>query len=88
MNLALPLKIFLKSLPPLPGVNIIDSEGFASEDIDFKTQLIKIRGAKVDSIFFVGLVKQFANVLKQARDLGIQAQSFKRMVSGRPAVIG
>ena len=58
------------------GVNIIDSEGFASEDIDFKTQLIKIRGAKVDSIFFVGLVKQFANVLKQARDLGIQAQIF------------
>ena len=63
-------------MPPLPGVNIIDSEGFASEDIDFKTQLIKIRGAKVDSIFFVGLVKQFANVLKQARDLGIQAQIF------------
>lgn len=58
------------------GVKIVDSEGFGSEDMDFKTQLLKIRGAEVDSIFFVGLVKQFANVLKQAKDLGIQAQIF------------
>lgn len=58
------------------GVKIVNSEGFGSEDMDFKTQLLKIRGAKVDSIFFVGLVKQFANVLKQAKDLGIQTQIF------------
>lgn len=58
------------------GVKIVDSEGFGSEDMDFKTQLLKIRGVKVDSIFFVGLVKQFANVLKEAKDLGIKTQIF------------
>ena len=56
------------------GVKIVDSEGFGTEDIDFKTQLLKIKGSKVDSIFFIGLVKQFANVLKQAKDFGVQVQ--------------
>ena len=60
------------------GVKIVDSEGFSSEDMDFRTQLLKIKNAKVDSVFFVGLVKQFANLLKQAKDFGINAQIFSQ----------
>ncbi len=59
---------------PEAGISIVSSEGFGGDENDFRTQLIKIKSGKVDSVFFIGTVGQLVNALKQATDLGIKAQ--------------
>jgi len=64
---------FLK-FSPSTGVSVVFSEGFGGDINDFRTQLTKIKSQNADSIFFVGTVGQLVNALKQAKDLGINAQ--------------
>lgn len=52
--------------------------GIGNDDMEFRTVLLKIKNEKPDSIFFVGLVKQFINILKQSSDLGIKTQFFSQ----------
>ena len=53
------------------GIEILDTETFAKGDTDFATQLTKIKGLNPDAIIVSALVDEAANILIQARTLGI-----------------
>ncbi|MDD5068174.1 MAG: ABC transporter substrate-binding protein [Candidatus Pacebacteria bacterium] len=56
------------------GGKILSSEVTAVDATDFRTQLTKIKADKVDIIFVTELAAPLGNLLKQARELGIQAK--------------
>ena len=60
------------------NIDIALTEGFDSSDLDFRTQLLKIKNAEVDGIYFVGLAGQLVNILKEAYELGVQKQFFSQ----------
>jgi len=57
------------------NTEIVAEESFAARSTDYRTQLIKIRAANPDAIMFVASIPPEAiNILKQAEELGIDAQ--------------
>jgi branched-chain amino acid transport system substrate-binding protein len=52
-------------------VSITDTETFGSSDKDFSAQLTKIKGTNPDAIFVSALADAGANIVSQARKLGI-----------------
>ena len=70
---------FKESFENFPNKKIsVVPYGFSSEDMDFRTLLLKVKNDKTDAIFFVGLVKQFVGVLKEANELGIKKKFFSQ----------
>ena len=55
------------------GGNIVARENASSGDNDFRAQLSKIKDAKPEAIFLPWIYKDVALIVKQARDLGIDA---------------
>jgi branched-chain amino acid transport system substrate-binding protein len=53
------------------GIEILDTETFTKGDTNFATQLTKIKGLNPDAIIVSALVDEAANILIQARTLGI-----------------
>ncbi|GLU32479.1 branched-chain amino acid ABC transporter substrate-binding protein [Trinickia caryophylli] len=56
------------------GGNIIGREYTTNQATDFKTQLTKLKGLNPDLIFVAALNPQAAGIMKQMRQLGINAQ--------------
>jgi branched-chain amino acid transport system substrate-binding protein len=56
------------------GVQLVDTETFASGDKDFSTQLTKIKGKNPDVILCGALQREAVPILVQARQLGIKTQ--------------
>ncbi len=52
-------------------IQVTDTETFASNDKDFSAQLTKIKGTNPDAIFISALADAGANIVDQARKLGI-----------------
>ncbi len=52
-------------------LEVLTTETFAKGDIDFSAQLTKIKGLKPDAIICSALVEEAANIILQARKLGI-----------------
>jgi branched-chain amino acid transport system substrate-binding protein len=52
-------------------IQVTDTETFASNDKDFSAQLTKIKGTNPDAIFISALADAGANIVVQARKLGI-----------------
>ncbi|HLG70435.1 MAG TPA: ABC transporter substrate-binding protein [Chloroflexota bacterium] len=52
-------------------IQVTDTETFASNDKDFSAQLTKIKGTNPDAIFISALADAGANIVAQARKLGI-----------------
>ncbi len=52
-------------------IEILDTETFAKGDTDFATQLTKIKGLNPDAIIVSALAEEAANIMIQARTLGI-----------------
>lgn len=52
-------------------IEILDTETFAKGDTDFATQLTKIKGLNPDAIVVSALAEEAANIMIQARTLGI-----------------
>ncbi|MBZ4683352.1 MAG: branched-chain amino acid transport system substrate-binding protein [Fusobacteriaceae bacterium] len=55
------------------GGKIVDVINYVTGDIDFSSQLTKIKNMNTDVIFLPGYYNEVALVVKQARDLGIDA---------------
>lgn len=55
------------------GGKVVVTEGYASGDVDFNTQLTKIAGADADVLFVPNYYKDDALIAKQAKALGIEA---------------
>ena len=55
------------------GGQIVSEEGYVSKDKDFNAILTKIKGKDFDVIFIPGYYQEAGLIIKQARDLGIDA---------------
>lgn len=53
------------------GIEILTTETFAKGDVDFSAQLTKIKGLNPDAIVVSALAEEAANIMVQARQLGI-----------------
>lgn len=75
------IKIFKPVIESL-GKNVGLVERFDQKATDFKTELTKIKSLNPTDIFIVAAAKQGAILLRQARDLGIEAQFYNIGVEG------
>ena len=55
------------------GGNVVIAEAYEQGATDFRTQLLKIKSAKVDGIYIIGY-KEMGRVLRQAKEMGIKSQ--------------
>lgn len=53
------------------GIKIIATETFQKADVDYSAQLTKIKAANPDILVIGGLAEETANIVRQARQLGI-----------------
>jgi branched-chain amino acid transport system substrate-binding protein len=60
-----------KSTLTAAGIEILDEETFAKGDTDFSAQLTKIKSLNPDAIVVSALAEEAANIMAQARSLGI-----------------
>jgi len=58
------------------GAEVVATEYFLIGDTDFTTQLTKIKAKDPEGIFMVGLITEGAQILRQARQLGMKQQFF------------
>ncbi len=65
-------KYFTETFKKLGGEIVVD-QSYSAGDIDFKSQLTSIRGAKPDAIFVPGYYTEVGLIARQARSLGIKA---------------
>jgi branched-chain amino acid transport system substrate-binding protein len=65
--------VFVKRFRELGG-EITQLESFSQGSTDMRTQLSKIKDSPVDAIYLVGQAIEDANVVRQAKELGIDAQ--------------
>ena len=63
-------KVFKETLDK-EGIKILTTETFAKGDIDFSAQLTKIKSLNPDAIVVSALAEEAANIMVQARTLGI-----------------
>lgn len=56
------------------GKKVLGVEVYNEGDSDFRTQLTRIKEKTPDGIYMAGYYKEFANILKQAKELGIKSQ--------------
>jgi len=66
-------KVFSRKFVYLGG-NIATSEGFDQDATDFRSQLTRVKATDCDGIFLPGYPKEIPEVLKQAKELGINKQ--------------
>jgi branched-chain amino acid transport system substrate-binding protein len=53
------------------GIKIVATETFQKGDVDYSAQLTKIKAANPDIVVIGGLAEETANIVRQARQLGI-----------------
>lgn len=70
------------------GGNILIKENYNPDDKDFRTQLSKIKEKSPEVIFYPGHYKESAQILKQAKELGIKAKFIGGDGSYSPELIG
>jgi len=58
------------------GKEIVTTEYFDLGDVDFTTQLTKIKAKDPDAVFLVGLITEGSKILTQAKELGLDVQWF------------
>lgn len=69
------------------GAEVVIAEGFKEGDTDFRTQLDKVRAANPDAIYMVGYYKEFAKILKQAKELGIDKRILSCVTFNEPELL-
>lgn len=57
------------------GIEIVATETFQKGDVDYSAQLTKIKAANPDIIVIGGLAEETANIVRQARQLGISSST-------------
>jgi branched-chain amino acid transport system substrate-binding protein len=58
------------------GIEVVSQQTYNNGDKDFKPQLISIQNAGAEGVFMWGLYLEAALIVKQARQLGLDAQFF------------
>lgn len=57
-----------------PSPELVADEAFAVDAADYRTHLTKIKNAKPDLVFIVGLAKHVGTSLKQSQEIGLQTK--------------
>jgi branched-chain amino acid transport system substrate-binding protein len=68
------------------GGRILLTEKAAQNAIDVRAQLARIKGNKVDAMFFAGFAAETATMLKQARQIGLNLQILAHQTAEAPEV--
>ena len=68
------------------GGEVVVSEAYEQGATDFRTQLLKLKTARVDAIYLIGY-KEMGNVLRQAKELGINTQFLSYSAIEDPDII-
>ncbi|MFA6268695.1 MAG: ABC transporter substrate-binding protein [archaeon] len=80
-------KLFISTFESLGG-KIVSTDSFLPTDLDFRTQLLKIKNLGMDSIYAVGYENQMLGIVKQMNEMDIN----KIILAGRliftPAIRG
>lgn len=79
-------QVFAKEFKRLGGTVPV-SETFKESDTDFRAQLTKIKAAKPDGIYLIGWYKEYAQILRQARELGITVQFLSCVTFNKPELL-
>jgi branched-chain amino acid transport system substrate-binding protein len=69
------------------GADIVQQEAFNEKDTDFRAQLQNIKAQNPDAVYMTGYYQEFAQILKQAKELGIAAQFLSCGTFHEPQVI-
>lgn len=69
------------------GAQIATIESYNEGDSDFRSQLTKIKSMGADGIYMPGYYKEFAKILKQAKELGVNAQFMSCGTFHEPEII-
>ncbi|MBN1460253.1 MAG: ABC transporter substrate-binding protein [Armatimonadetes bacterium] len=78
--------VFIRRVQELGG-EIIRQEAFREKDTDFRTQLQNIKSVNPDALYMTGYYQEFAQILKQAKELGLQTQFLSCGTFHEPQVI-
>jgi branched-chain amino acid transport system substrate-binding protein len=69
------------------GGKIVAVERFQQNDIDFKTQLYKIKAVNPEAIYLVGYPKEIPLILKQAKEIGLKKQILGSVAFEDPGIV-
>lgn len=69
------------------GGNIIETQAFNPNDIDFRTQALKIKLAAPDAVYIVGYGKSIANIPIQLREAGVTATFLSMGTISQPEIL-
>lgn len=79
-------RVFEKEFKALSG-EILITEEFAEGENDFRPQLTKIKETSPDALYLVGWYKEFAIILKQAKELGLDVQVLSCVTFNKPELL-
>jgi branched-chain amino acid transport system substrate-binding protein len=69
------------------GGNIIEAQAFNPDDVDFRTQALKIKQAAPDAVYIVGYGKSIANIPIQLREAGVTATFLSIGTISQPEIL-
>lgn len=69
------------------GGNIIEQQAFNPDDVDFRTQALKIKQAAPDTVYIVGYGKSIANIPIQLREAGVTATFLSMGTISQPEIL-
>lgn len=79
-------EVFKKKVIELGG-NTVFEDSFSEGMTDFRTQLSKIKQSQPDGIYLVGWYKEFALILRQAREIGVGSQFLSCVTFNKPELL-
>jgi branched-chain amino acid transport system substrate-binding protein len=69
------------------GGKVVCSEAYKEGDTDFRSQLAKAKAFNPDVMFIPGYLKEMANLLKQAKEIGIKTQFLSISTFSDPKIL-
>lgn len=69
------------------GGTVVESLGYNEDEADFRPYLIKAKRAKPDALYLAGYYKDGGTILRQAKELGIEAQMLGSTTHQDPQLI-
>lgn len=81
------LKAVFESAFTGAGGKIPVAEEFKEGDTDFRAQLTKIKSRSPKAVYLVGWYKEYAQILRQAKELGLDAQILSCVTFNKPELL-
>lgn len=69
------------------GGEIIEEQAFNQDDVDYRTQALKIKKAQPDAVYIVGYGKSMANIPIQLREAAVQATFLSMGTISQPEIL-